>query len=134
MEIKIPKISDEKLEELSKRIRPAKEENGELFYYKSCDLRNESFSWAEKDCKAKGLKEFASLPTLHTYAYYGFFKPSVAEVLAQLPEDVLDKVIAFKVIGPETASDLNKHKEELNAGFHVAETILYTRENNGKRY
>ena len=128
MEIKIPKISDDKLDELRKRIKPVKEKNGELFYFKDCDPRNQSFSWGELVDKAEGLKAFASLPTLHSYGYYGFFKPSVAEVLSQLPEYVLDKTVAFKTIGPETASDVNKHKKEFDAGFHVAETILYTKE------
>ena len=50
----------------------------------------------------------------------------VAEVLKQIPEDILNQVIAFEIIGqPETADDLNKEQEALNAGYHVATTRLY---------
>ena len=38
---------------------------------------------------------------------------------------MLEKAVAFRTIGPDSADDLNAHKEELNAGFHVAETEFY---------
>ena len=71
------------------------------------------------------MKEVARIRTLHTYAYYGFFKPSIAEVLAQIPSHLVDSVIAFETKGPGDADDLNDDRSALNAGFHAATTILY---------
>jgi hypothetical protein len=62
---------------------------------------------------------------LHRYGYHGFFKPSIAEVLCQMPAG-LDADF-FEVIGPETAEDLNNELDALKAGFHVATTIFYKR-------
>lgn len=63
--------------------------------------------------------------TLHTYGSPCFFKPSVAEVLAQIPDDMLEGVVAFETRGPSDVADMNRESEALNAGFHVARTRLY---------
>lgn len=36
--------------------------------------------------------------TYHEYAYYGFFKPSLFEVLRSLNKELLDKIIAAKTV------------------------------------
>lgn len=59
--------------------------------------------------------------------YYGIFKPSIAEVLAQIPEELIEQTVAFETIGPADADALNKERDALNAGFHVATTRLYGR-------
>jgi hypothetical protein len=98
-----------------------------LFFIKPVDLKNVSFIWSPKPTKeARGLKKLQVITTYHTYGYHGMFKPSIAEVLTQIPQDLTGRVVAFEVKGPETAEDLNKHPVELNEGFHVAETTLYT--------
>jgi len=33
----------------------------------------------------------------HEYAYYGFFKASLAEVFAQMPDDIADKAYGFRI-------------------------------------
>jgi hypothetical protein len=79
--------------------------------------------------EVKGLKPIRDIRTHHTYGYYGFFKPAIAEVLAQIPEDILEQVVAFEIIKwPQDADDLNKELEALNAGYHVAITRLYSKE------
>lgn len=35
---------------------------------------------------------------LHGYGYYGLFKPSVGEIIRQIPKDLLEKVVAFEII------------------------------------
>jgi hypothetical protein len=123
----IPEISDERLAELAKRIRPVvRSRSNALAYIEPCDLRRVSFIWDAKITrKASKLVKHATIRTLHTYGYYGLFKPSIAEVLAQIPEDLIEQTVAFEVIGPKDASDLNREQEALNAGFHVAVTHLY---------
>ena len=77
--------------------------------------------------KADSLKALGTIATLHAWGYYGVFKPSIAEVLAQIPAGYLDEVVAFEVAGPKDAEDLNREKEALDAGFHVARTTLYAK-------
>lgn len=126
MTFAIPPLTAAKLKELAARIVPLVERDGALWYIEPVDLTNVAFSWDPKLVrKAEGLTPIGLIRTLHTYGYYGMFKPSIAEVLAQIPESYLEKTVAFRVVGPDTADDLNREKEALNAGFHVAETTLY---------
>ena len=63
---------------------------------------------------------------LHKYGAPNFFKPSIGEVLAQIPDSVLDKVCAFEIIQkPETEFDLHKNKIALANGFHTSIVRLY---------
>lgn len=126
----IPAISDEDLDKLCKRIRAVVEfpRKGKC-YIKPVNPRNIAFTWSPKPGKkAVGLKRIRDITTYHTWAYYGFFKPTIAEVIAQIPKGLLPKVVAFEIIKrPETADDLNREKTALNAGYHVATTRLYSR-------
>jgi hypothetical protein len=127
----IPKVSEARIRELAERIKPVVEfERKGLRYIEPQDLYNVAYTWEPKAAKkAVGLKPICDVTTYHTYGYYVLFKPSIAEVLAQIPAEHLDKVVAFQIIeGPETAEDLNREHEALNAGYHVAKTRLYAKE------
>ena len=123
----IPKITDERLCELSSRIEAVvRDDKGVLRHIEPCDLRYVAFTWDPKlTRKAANLVEVATIRTLHAYGYYGFFKPSIAEVIAQIPGELIERVAAFETIGPATADDLNEERAALNAGFHVGSTHLY---------
>ncbi len=132
----IPKILDERLQELCKRIKPVVRfvswfGKGKecLYYIKPVDPRKIAYTWDPKPRrKARRLKKLCDITTYHSYGYYGFFKPSIAEVIAQIPEEYLNKVVAFEIVeNPEKRDDLNLHSEALNAGYHVATTRLYIR-------
>jgi hypothetical protein len=127
--IKIPEIADDRLNELCARIKPVIEFKGVKHYIKPCHLRNVAYTWdATKAAKAPPLTELRVIRTYHTYGYYGMFKPSIAEVIAQIPPDVIDQVTEFEIVKrPLEAKDLNEEKRALNAGFHVATTVLYVR-------
>ena len=132
--MKIPTISDARLAELAAQIKPAgrKLENGALCYIKPGHLRNEAFQWSPKwGSRVVKPVKMATVRTLHTYGFYGFFKPSVAECIAQIEADLspemLAQAIAFEVRGPSDAKALNDESAALNAGFHVATTIVYGR-------
>ena len=130
--IKIPEISDGVLRELAETIKPLVRRAGELFYVEEHKLRKTSFTWLDPKEQASGLKEVARISTLHGYGYPGFFKPSVGEVLAQLPPEYLSEgVVAFETRGPDTPKEFYKTEETkaaFEAGFHTAETILYKKE------
>lgn len=126
----IPEVPQERIKELAERIRPVVEfaRKGKC-YIEPVDLFRIAYTWDPKSAdKAKGLKPLCDITTHHTFGYHGFFKPSIAEVLAQIPAEHLDKVVAFEIVeGPETADDLDREREALNAGYHVATTRLYVR-------
>jgi len=136
----IPEVPKSDILELAKRIKPVvrfaiglmgrfKSPEGKPYFIKPVDPFTIAFMWSPKPRKvAKGLKKLVDITTYHTWTYYGMFKPSIAEVLAQIPADIVDRVVAFEIIDyPETAGDLNRNLDALNAGYHVAVTRLYTR-------
>jgi len=129
MPYEIPAIDPQRLRLLLKRIKPVVKRDGDLWYIKDVDPVTVAFTWSPTlRKKAVGLEPFATIQTLHRYAYYGFFKPSLEEVMAFMPDDALENgVVAFSTQGPGTADDLNKHGGAVDAGFHVAETTLYRR-------
>lgn len=126
--MQIPKISNERLAELLARIRPVVRQDGEPWYIKPVDPRNIAYTWDPTPTKkATDLVPLKTVRTLHTYGYHGMFKPSIAECLAQMPDDVAETAVAFEIVdSPQTADDLNREREALNEGFHVAQTTFYS--------
>ena len=127
----IPVVSKMQIYELSKRIKPVvRFKSKGLCYIKPVDLFEVSFIWDSRSAdKAISLKAICDITTYHTFGYHGLFKPSIAEVLSQIPAQHRIKVMAFEIVeSPETVGDLNKQREALNAGYHVATTRLYARE------
>lgn len=124
----IPKISDQRLAELAPRIRPVTIRDGTFWFIKPYDPRKTAFSWKPTlDVPAGPLTALRRVGTMHSFSFYGFFKPSVAEVLAQIPEDLIEQAIAFHTVGPRDAEELNQQMEHINAGFHLAQTTFFRR-------
>ena len=124
----IPALSDKQLATRYARIHPVvRDDDDRLRYIVPPAPRTQAFTWDPKvQEKAEGLTVLRTIPTLHTYGYYGFFKPTVAEVLAQIPEEDLERVVAFETNGPKDVNDLHAQWDVVNAGFHQAQTVLYT--------
>lgn len=92
------------------------------------DLVSTAYTWDPKfkDEVLPELKVLQTIRTYHGYGYYGLFKPSIAEVLAQIPGNLIHRVYGFEIVqSPQTAEDLNKHIEYVREGFHLAITVLY---------
>lgn len=123
----IPPITDERLNELAEKIKPIVRMDDEPHYIEPVDLRRTAYTWDPKPAdRAEGLGEICDIRTYHSYGAPVYFKPSIAEVIAAIPEEHLGEVVAFEIVeSPETADDLNKELEALNAGYHVATTRLY---------
>lgn len=120
-------LNDEQIAAMLQRIQPLVRYEGELYYIKPVHPREVSFMWApERTGPAMGLKLLTTIPTLHAWGYYGFFKPSIEEVLSMIPEDLLPKVSAFETLGPVDANDLSWQPYAFDAGYHLAVTTLYT--------
>lgn len=111
-----------------RKIRPVVRFGNVPWYIKPTDPRKIAFAWdPKKAAETEGLQEVCEITTYHLFGYHGFFKPSVAEVLAQIPEEYLDNAVAFEIIKwPKTVDDLNLQSEVVRAGYHQATTRLYT--------
>ena len=128
---KVQGMSQQRIRELARQIKPVvtfKEEDS--CYIKPVDPFSESYLWDPQPTdRATGLSVLCDITTYHPYGYYGSFKPSIAQVILQIPPEHLDKVIAFEIVKhPETADDLDSVNEIFNFGYHVATTRLYVRE------
>lgn len=127
----IPEISDVHLFHRAGTVSPLVVRDGQLWHVPAVTdvaaMRGQSFAWSENMTEqANGLVPAKTVPTLHTFGYYGLFKPSIAEVLAQAPDD-LHHYVAFSVKGPEDAVEMSLYPEATNAGYHVAATTYYKR-------
>ena len=126
---RIREIDDETLATLVDRIKPVIRKKENLYYIKPVDPRKTAYLWDPKTTKkAKGLEQLTDIRTYHTFGYYGFFKPSIYEVIAAIPEELLLRVVAFELIDkPETREDLGKEWDLINEGYQVATARLYTK-------
>ena len=93
----IPDISDELIEKMAEQIKPVKAvERGRfrLIDIKDVGRRDTAFTWEPKLGKLVRIYEGGlgckDIMAFHTYAYYGFFKPTLAEVYACINQFVPD--------------------------------------------
>ena len=134
----IPNISEKKLQELYSNIKPIVEIDGKkhlLRDFERNELRNYSYTWdphkdkrdVVDDTKLDIVQDFYCL---HTWAYYGLFKPTIAEVLAQMPKKSREQANFFEIVDqPRTVDDLAIHQEITDAGYHLSRVRTYkTRE------
>ena len=100
-----------------------------LFWIKEVNPRNVAFTWGpEAAGLASGLKKVGEITTYHTWGYYGFFKPTIDEVLAQIPKELVGKVCAFETV--PSSYDINKVLTPDNK-YHIGKTTLYAMEGGG---
>lgn len=126
----IPALPQEQIELLAQRIKPLvlfPKLGNKKYFIRPVDLWTTSFIWDPQPAqKAHGLEPLIAIQTLHTYGYHGLFKPTIAEVLAQIPKEYINQATAFEIINqPENILDLQATNEALEAGFHIAIVQLY---------
>ncbi len=137
--VSIPKISDEEMKKRYEQIKPVITVDGKLHYLREFtfeELRGISYLWnSDEDVRGEvgegeiEVLEGRDFVCLHAYGYYGFFKPSIGEVLSQIKEYDLPFVKAFEIIeSPQTADDF--HKDSFTSiafdnGYHVSTVRLY---------
>ena len=130
----IPEIDDKRLKELYQLLKPLvtiDEMKYVLREFTLQELRNQSYIWNRHEDK-RDIVDSSRLETvddflcLHTFGYYGLFKPSIAEVLSQAPESVIEQANTFEIIeSPETREDVFKYKEVIDNGFHLSKVRAY---------
>lgn len=140
-EVSIPKISDQELLRRYENIKPIMEYNGRKYNLREFsleELKRLAYIYEPEIniTDAADMPLYIARPDLefeciHKFRYYGIFKPSIAEVLAQIPPDVVDTVDVFEIIRmPMNHADLTRNKILLEQGFHVSTVRLYTARNN----
>ena len=135
LEKQLPK---EKALELAKRIRPvmSKNEINRLsifndpactkYWVDGCKIYNQSYSFNANIFhygKALNLKPIAQITTYHKCGHPLLVKPSVYEVLYQIPSELLNDVVAFELYAP------SNHAIDIYSSIidrHVLTCILYT--------
>lgn len=132
--LEIPEIDDNRLKELYQLLKPIvtiDEMKYLLREFTLQELRNQSYIWNRHEDK-RDIVDPSRLETvddflcLHTWGYYGLFKPSIAEVLSQAPESVIEQANTFEIIeSPETREDVFKYKEVIDNGFHLSKVRAY---------
>lgn len=132
--LEIPEIDDKRLKELYQLLKPIvtiDEMKYLLREFTLQELRNQSYIWNRHEDKrdvvdSSKLEIVDDFLCLHTYGYYGLFKPSIAEVLSQAPENVIEQANIFEIIErPETREDVFKYKEVIDNGFHLSKVRAY---------
>ncbi len=92
----VPDISEEALQALVKRFTPLfRDEEGVIWKMKLPHLRNSAYTWDPDLTEKVEFETVAEERTDHYTGYVGFFKPSIAEVLSQLPADLPEECNAF---------------------------------------
>jgi len=132
--LEIPEIDDKRLKELYQLLKPIVTIDKIKYLLREFtlqELRNQSYIWNSHEDKRdvvdpSRLETVDDFLCLHTWGYYGLFKPSIAEVLSQAPESVIEQANTFEIIeSPETREDVFKYKEVIDNGFHLSKVRAY---------
>ena len=133
--IDIPKMKSEDIVKWYSTIKPIVYHDGKPVYMRELtdkELTNVAYTWLNYENDYADTVDFSKLSVLadvkmlHGWGYYGLFKPSVGEVIRQIPSEMLENVVAFQIIySPHTSSDFGLFKPEFDAGFHVSVVRLY---------
>ena len=118
----IPTLTKDELLSRAFRITPVVEnDQGQPHFITPCDIENTAFTWSPKrEDEAAGLTPLKTITTYHDYGAPVFFKPSINEVLAQIPPELLGKVTGFST-EPDQARQFTP-----GGSHHVGITTLYT--------
>ena len=129
----IPQMSIDDIAKLYANIKPIVKDGKTPTYLRELtkhELTHTAYTWLNQPSDYAEPVDFSKLSVLadvkmlHAWAYYGFFKPDVSEVIKQIPKEYLEKVVAFEII--DGAIGMNTvFNKELNAGFHVSIVRLY---------
>lgn len=103
--------------------QPVVKHEGNLWQIEPVDPDRIAFTWDPvRTHEMIDLIEVARIQTEHSYGAPVFFKPSISEVLNQIPEE-LDDITAFQTFIDDRHISLQFNAD---SSKHVATTILYT--------
>jgi hypothetical protein len=125
----IPELNQTILLERAFNIKPLIRGEGELtdrlYFIEAQDILKEGFAWSpQKTILANGLTKLGDVFTRHSTGCGVFFKPSISEVLKQIPDEILQQnPVAFT-----TYLDSHEIKDCFDSKDyeHIARTTFYT--------
>ena len=133
----IPEMSIEEIAKWHKTIKPIVHKNVTPCYLRKLsekELTNTAYTFLRghkdyaENVDFSQLSVLADVKMLHRWGHYAYFKPSVGEVIRQIPKEYLEKVVAFEIISAPVGMN-SIYNAELNAGFHVSIVRLYQAKN-----
>jgi hypothetical protein len=125
--VRVPTIDDDRLSQLMRTMRPVIQKDGQLIWIRPAEPRGIAFNWEPEFCgRALDITPFRTYETLHSCAFHGFFKPTIAECLAYVTNaDIVAGVCAFKceIASHESWREVTVQAE--NWMYHRAVLTLY---------
>lgn len=128
----IPEMSTNEIVRWYGTIKPIVCHNGNLMsldkllpfeLVNDCFLSHRIFD-SKVDISTLGI--LADIKMLHSYTVPTYFKPSVGEIIRQIPEELRKATVAFEVIySPYGQPDFDIFKDEFDEGYHVSIVRLY---------
>lgn len=129
----IPEISDARVAELVERLPPVIQGDGGYLLISIPDTRSEAFTWdpVVVDSTVRHLVPCGTAQTYYTWGYYGFFKPSLAEVYAcvdgSIPDDAEFFWLDTSSVQVEGQPLLHKPDVHCPDGYHRATVTFLKR-------
>lgn len=103
-ELSIPQVSKEEILKRYKTIKPVINNNGRLKYFREFsddEVFRMSLFWDIEDNLGESAKDLANYNRdfycLHSYEHHCLFKPTIAEILAQIDPAYIPFVHAFEI-------------------------------------
>lgn len=131
--VNVPHIEDNTLDLRVRRFTPLVQSNGKLWRLTGpVDPVRVAFTMVDKRdlVPVENFQPIRKVRTQHSCGYYGFFKPSQAEVLAQLPPDLDPEANAFYIITEVYATGEKAETDEddiylfRDGSGHIATTVF----------
>lgn len=130
----IPNMTDEELTHIYKRLKPIVTVDEMKYYLKEYTLYQLRYYLYMQDLPTS-VKEQIN-PSLinpvdefmcfHKFHYYGSFIPTIAEVLSQVPENLIEDSNAFEIVEyPTKMADVTRYYEAFEKGYHVSKVRTY---------
>lgn len=139
IKFKIPELHSSKISQLYAKIKPVVHKDNKLYYLREFsdeELSNVAYLWNIDENISQEVPENILVPLerydfycLHKFASPALFKPTIAEVLAQISQEVISIACAFEIIKcPERKEDFFEDSFKTIAfenSFHVSTVRLY---------
>ena len=126
-------ISDEKLLKLYEKIKPIVDIEDRKYLIREFalnELRYSSYltdSNVTDEVRASSLETIGEFDCYHTISSREIFEPKIADVLSQMPGELVLKAKAFEIIGiPKLVKDMNSDIRLINSDYHLSKVRVYS--------
>lgn len=133
--IKIPEMKEEDITKWYQTMRPIVYHEGVAVFLRPLNTSEimcsvytmfEKTSDFENNVDYSKLSFLADVKMLHVGRTCPILKPTVSEIIRQIPNEFLGKVVAFEIVyEPQGAADFDLFKEELESLLQVSVVRLY---------